>query len=121
MSKRVAVLITSRQGTERPLPDLAAELSRDGFGAPRWLEDGVACELALPDDLEVVDADRLARRSIGTAAIDVAIVPSMNRRKRLLIADMDSTMISGASLLASACTSSRHARTEWATAPSTWP
>ena len=93
MSKRVAVLIASRQGTERPLPDLAAELSRDGFGAPRWLEDGVACELALPDDLEVVDADRLARRSIGPAAIDVAIVPSVNRRKRLLIADMDSTMI----------------------------
>ena len=36
--------------------------------------------------------DRL-RALIGDRAVDVAVLPAANRRKRLLIADMDSTMI----------------------------
>ncbi|MBW7922811.1 MAG: phosphoserine phosphatase SerB [Rubellimicrobium sp.] len=56
----------------------------------RWLAPGEAAEFALPaapaDAAEVwpeLQADR----------IDLCLVPAANRRKRLLIADMDSTMI----------------------------
>ncbi|WP_421694759.1 phosphoserine phosphatase SerB [Aestuariivirga sp.] len=60
-----------------------------GFGAetPRWLAEGEALEVpafaAVPEFLE----------AIRGAAIDANLVPAQNRAKRLLIADMDSTMI----------------------------
>jgi phosphoserine phosphatase len=54
---------------------------------PNWLAKGDAAEFAAS-----VDAAEL-RRKLAHLPIDVNIVPSANRRKRLLIADMDSTMI----------------------------
>jgi len=58
-----------------------------------WLADGIACDIALRDgaDVEAARADILA--VIGRAAIDLVIQDAETRRKRLLIADMDSTMI----------------------------
>jgi phosphoserine phosphatase len=38
------------------------------------------------------------RAAIGTAAIDAIAVPAINRRKRLLVADMDSTIVTGETL-----------------------
>ncbi len=64
------------------------ELLRDlGAGEPHWLAPGEAAEVpAFPRLPEfMVDAAKLP--------IDAAVVSSGNRRKRLLIADMDSTMI----------------------------
>ena len=63
-------------------------LLRDlGGGAPHWLAAGEACEVA--------DFPRLPEFLVATKAfpVDAAVVSSHNRRKRLLIADMDSTMI----------------------------
>ncbi|MGB8312974.1 MAG: phosphoserine phosphatase SerB [Aestuariivirga sp.] len=54
---------------------------------PHWLSKGEAAEFALPDNIEVL------RSNLAHHSIDVNIVPKANRRKRLLIADMDSTMI----------------------------
>ncbi len=58
-----------------------------------WLADGIACDIALRDgtDLQAAEANLLA--IIGNARIDLVIQETETRRKKLLIADMDSTMI----------------------------
>lgn len=58
-----------------------------GGGAPHWLSPGEACE--------VPDFERLPEFMVDIRRypIDTAVVSIHNRRKRLLIADMDSTMI----------------------------
>ena len=57
------------------------------------MADGVACDIALTDGTDPDAAEALLRAEIGTAAIDVAVQDAESRRKKLLIADMDSTMI----------------------------
>lgn len=58
-----------------------------------WLADGVACDIALTDGTDPDAAEALLRGVIGSAPIDVAVQDAESRRKKLLIADMDSTMI----------------------------
>jgi len=69
--------------------DLVARLGRATGGEARWLAPGEAVEFptALP-----VDAARLTA-IIGDRPIDMAVAAASGRRKHLLIADMDSTMI----------------------------
>ena len=55
--------------------------------APHWLAKGEAAEFAPLENLAEL------RQQLAHLPIDVNIVPKANRRKRLLIADMDSTMI----------------------------
>ncbi len=52
-------------------------------GMPDWLAEGVACDI--PFDGEPMD--------MGMTGLDAVTVPAANRRKRLLVADMESTMI----------------------------
>lgn len=59
----------------------------------RWLAPGVALDLHLPPGLDAASAEAALRDAIGAAPIDIAIQNAANRRKRILIADMDSTMI----------------------------
>jgi phosphoserine phosphatase len=54
---------------------------------PHWLSKGEAAEFAPPPDLGKL------REKLSNLPIDLNLVPAANRRKRLLIADMDSTMI----------------------------
>ena len=54
---------------------------------PHWLARGEAAEFAPPPNLAEL------RRKLARHPIDANVVPKANRRKRLLIADMDSTMI----------------------------
>ncbi len=58
-----------------------------------WLADGIACDIALPEGTDVDAADRLLRMAIVDRKIDIVIQEQDRRRKKLLIADMDSTMI----------------------------
>lgn len=58
-----------------------------------WLADGVACDIVLRDGADAVEAMAGLRQVIGTAPVDVAIQDADTRRKKMLIADMDSTMI----------------------------
>lgn len=61
-----------------------------GGGAERWLARGAAAEFGLsqaPLDLD----DRW--ETLQRDGIDLALLPAAGRRKRLLLADMDSTMI----------------------------
>ena len=62
-------------------------------GPVRWLFDGVAVDLPYDgsDDIRAIDA-RL-RSARGDLPIDVVVQPKALRRKKLFLADMDSTMI----------------------------
>ncbi len=68
----------------------ASVLARVGGGDVRWLAAREACELPFAGGA----ADRAAiERALEGLPIDWAIVPVAGRRKRLLVADMDSTII----------------------------
>ncbi|NVP56401.1 phosphoserine phosphatase SerB [Mycoplana rhizolycopersici] len=58
-----------------------------------WLADGVACDIALREGTEAATARDAIAAIIGTAPLDLVIQEAETRRKKLLIADMDSTMI----------------------------
>jgi phosphoserine phosphatase len=62
--------------------------------APRWLHSGIAAEIPFASpDKPLADITTRLREVIGNRAMDVAVLPQANRRKKLLLADMDSTMI----------------------------
>jgi phosphoserine phosphatase len=86
----VATLLTN---PDHPVLDRAmVESLRNawGGGSARWLDPGVAAEF----DLDSVPGNRWdVWESLQGQRIDFAIQPASGRRKRLLIADMDSTMI----------------------------
>jgi phosphoserine phosphatase len=58
-----------------------------------WLADGVACDIALRDGTDATAAQAAITAVIGSTPIDLVIQDQDSRRKKLLIADMDSTMI----------------------------
>ena len=65
---------------------------RDAFGGgeARWLSGGEAAEFAVPERPAMFDHVASEMRMLG---VDVNCVPAEGRRKRVLLADMDSTMI----------------------------
>ncbi len=86
----VAVLMTdpAAPGLERT----TVESLRNAWGGgdARWLQPGVAAEFpvaAMPSNRWQVWEDLQALK------VDLAVVPAGGRRKKLLLADMDSTMI----------------------------
>ena len=70
--------------------DLTAAAPEGKSDAWTWLSDGEAAEMAVPLDPALLER---TRQALGDRLIDVALVPLADRRKRILIADMDSTMI----------------------------
>ncbi|MER8407253.1 MULTISPECIES: phosphoserine phosphatase SerB [unclassified Mesorhizobium] len=75
-------------------PTLANMASRSvGASAVRWLAEGIACELDLPETADASEITARLQAALASEPIDVAVQPAENRRKKILIADMDSTMI----------------------------
>jgi phosphoserine phosphatase len=60
-------------------------------GEPAWLSPGEACDIPLAG--EPGPALREARQALAPHPFDVNVVATTGRRKRLLVADMDSTLI----------------------------
>ncbi|MBN9044733.1 MAG: phosphoserine phosphatase SerB [Rhizobiales bacterium] len=58
-----------------------------------WLADGIACDIALPAGIPAQEAETKLREALDGAAVDVVVQEQESRRKKILIADMDSTMI----------------------------
>jgi phosphoserine phosphatase len=92
----VLVLITdpARAG----LNDSIIAAVRDGLaaagvqpGTPRWLASGIAADIPFNGDPALARA--AAKAVLTDHAVDAAIVPAEGRRKRLLIADMESTLV----------------------------
>jgi phosphoserine phosphatase len=100
----VATLI-AHQGA--PLPDGIEEVAVSLLGGQRppvWLDPGLAVDIPFTPrevspsegtgEATIAEAARAALlAAIGTAAVDVVVQRAAGRRKRLLLADMDSTMI----------------------------
>ncbi len=61
-------------------------------GAADWLAPGIACDLAIAE-VEPETVEAVAREAIGNAAIDVVVQPASGRRKRIVVADLESTII----------------------------
>lgn len=98
MTPFVLVLVAPAEA-RAPLADLAAAVSRSSPAAdwskPRWLGEGEAIEVPF----DAPDAG-VAKAIRGRAAsenrdlpVDICVVPAIERRKKLLLADMDSTII----------------------------
>ena len=71
-------------------PALAQAVLAQTGGELNWLSHGVACDILEPTAPQALD---LARDIIGRRAVDANVVASEGRRKQVLVADMDSTMI----------------------------
>ncbi|MFN4011046.1 MAG: phosphoserine phosphatase SerB [Pannonibacter sp.] len=59
----------------------------------RWLAAGIAADLDVDATLSAIEADARLRDLLADLPVDVHVQQADGRRKRLLIADMDSTMI----------------------------
>lgn len=87
----VLILITdpARAGLDTGI--VASVRAAVAGGAPAWLAPHIAAELAISGDPAAAFA--AARQALGPAPVDVAIMPQAGRRKKLLVADMESTLI----------------------------
>ncbi|MBM3733213.1 MAG: phosphoserine phosphatase SerB [Acidimicrobiia bacterium] len=64
------------------------------MGAVRWLSPRRACEWPCAGTIPTI-ATRAALATIGNRRIDAAALSAEGRRKKLLVADMDSTIVAG--------------------------
>ncbi|MER9230879.1 phosphoserine phosphatase SerB [Mesorhizobium sp. M0622] len=89
----IATLVSHPAG--RALSPALANMASGSVGASavRWLAEGVACEFVLPETAEASEMTAGLRAALASEPIDVVVQPAENRRKKILIADMDSTMI----------------------------
>ncbi|MDH3659883.1 MAG: phosphoserine phosphatase SerB [Alphaproteobacteria bacterium] len=73
---------------------LIAELGARFDAMPRWLAEGEAADMAISGH-DPADVKTIASYVVGARGrpLDLAVLPAGCRRKRLLISDMDSTMI----------------------------
>lgn len=74
-------------------PTVAARAASALGGAVDWLGAGIACDIGLSADLPQSEARSRLADVLAGQPIDVVIHESFGRRKKILIADMDSTMI----------------------------
>ena len=89
----VATLV-SHPSSRALSPALANKAMRAvGASTLRWLGEDVACEIALPEGTARAEADAALRTALASDPVDVVVQEEENRRKKILIADMDSTMI----------------------------
>ena len=92
MSVLVATLIAdpSKAPLSEATVDRAAQALR-GVERRRWLDEGVAADLVFTGELK---AKRAALEgALADEKVDVIVQPLAHRQKRLLVADMDSTLI----------------------------
>jgi phosphoserine phosphatase len=89
----IATLVSHPAG--RALSPAIANMASRSVGASvvRWLAEGIACDLALPGAAEIAETSERLRAALASEPVDVAVQEAGNRRKRILVADMDSTMI----------------------------
>jgi len=92
----VATLIAPRSTVLDESAVLSARAALVALGAdagqPDWLAPGTACDLPF-GNLAPEQAEAAIRHALAGAALDVIAQPAATRRKRLLVADMESTII----------------------------
>src|SRR5258708_12746756 len=92
------VLVLIANPARAGLHDSIARAVRDALGdaalrpgAVEWLAPGIAADIPFTGDPASARGSALA--AMPKEAIDIAAVPAAGRRKKLLIADMESTLI----------------------------
>lgn len=60
-------------------------------GSPVWLAPDTACDVPVESAADAIEA--AVRAALAGEAVDVAVQPAAGRRKRLLVADMESTIV----------------------------
>ncbi|WP_308719842.1 phosphoserine phosphatase SerB [Komagataeibacter xylinus] len=83
------VLVANRDATSLTAVDIKAARDLAGAATPVTLSEGEAVEMACTAPNIAALRDMFAK-----AHIDVLVTPAGNRRKRVLVADMDSTIVS---------------------------
>jgi phosphoserine phosphatase len=91
---KLVLTVIAGPSAARDLPDLVAALAAalPLAGPPDWLAPDTACDLPLAGTAGEA-AEAAARQAIGDAAIDVLVQPAAGRRKRILVADFEATII----------------------------
>jgi phosphoserine phosphatase len=89
----IATLVSHPAG--RALSPALANMASRSVGAStvRWLAEGIACEFALPEAAGAAETTASLRAVLAAEPFDVIVQQVEGRRKKILIADMDSTMI----------------------------
>jgi len=89
----VATLIANPAGRalHQPLVDKAAQVV--GATQADWLAADIACDLALAPGMSPGEALDALRAALDDAPVDCVVQDAGDRRRSILIADMDSTMI----------------------------
>jgi phosphoserine phosphatase len=89
----IATLVSnpSRPALDARLADMAS--AAVGARGIDWLAEGIACDIALPAAIDAGAAEAQLRDTLLGAPIDIIVQPQETRKKKILIADMDSTMI----------------------------
>ncbi|GAA4534643.1 phosphoserine phosphatase SerB [Chelativorans composti] len=89
----VATLISNPKAAD--LSQATANMAADALGATSvaWLAPEIACDIAVPAGLSREEAEGRLRGALAAKPIDVAVLEAEGRRKKMLLADMDSTMI----------------------------
>jgi len=77
------------------LPPAIGTMAMEAVGASAlvWLAERTACEFALPAGADAAAAEIHLREALAAHPVDIVVQPAAERRKKILIADMDSTMI----------------------------
>lgn len=92
----VATLIAPRTATLDESVVQTAKAALVGLGAdagaPDWLAPGTACDLPF-GNLAPEQAEAAIRHALTGVTLDIVAQPAATRRKRLLVADMESTII----------------------------
>ncbi|ANC91987.1 phosphoserine phosphatase SerB [Azospirillum humicireducens] len=92
----VATLIAPRTATLDESAVQTAKAALVGLGAdagaPDWLAPGTACDLPF-GNLAPEQAEAAIRHALTGVTLDIVAQPAVTRRKRLLVADMESTII----------------------------
>jgi len=85
------ILVVTTNPTNPKLDEeLVRAIHAEIGGTVNWLHQSIAIEFINPKASKPL---QIAREIIGDTEVDANLVPNENRRKKLLIADMDSTMI----------------------------
>lgn len=89
----VATLVS--HPAERRLSPALANMASQALGASdiEWLGEAIACDVAVPQGMHRAEAETILRDALASEPIDIAVQKREGRVKKILIADMDSTMI----------------------------
>jgi len=98
----VVTLITSPERaniTHRHVDQARTILSKAGCysKAPFWLAEKISCDIEF-DDTDTSRSHKFLQEEMKESEIDIVVQSRENRRKRLLLADMDSTIVVGETL-----------------------